>query len=253
MRPGLQHAGTGVTTSALVRLLAGLAPMTEASPSGAPSGPGAAAPSGLLGERLAGWLDWTDAIALAGVLNPAPEALPAAAGEAPARLARQAAAELAHVRQDLGQAVQADALLAPPAAAVRRPGLPPNTPAMDDDSDFSLYRTTYAAHQRNMADRIGALRERLRALLGRGTPAQARLAALDGVMESVLALRERHLLAKLPALLEPRWQHWQAQPGPWRQHFGAELQALLLAELDLRLQPAEGLVEALATPDQPSL
>jgi hypothetical protein len=96
---------------------------------------------------------------------------------------------------------------------------------------------------------VAALRERLRALLRRGSPAQARLAALDAVMEQLLALRERHLLAKLPGLLAPRWQHWQAQPGAWRQGFGAEVQALLLAELDLRLQPAEGLAEALAAPD----
>ncbi|HCB41034.1 MAG TPA: DUF3348 domain-containing protein, partial [Gammaproteobacteria bacterium] len=49
-----------------------------------------------------------------------------------------------------------------------------------------------------------------------------------------------------PRLLQRRFNllQQQAQPG-WLQQFRKDVQALLLAELDLRLQPVLGLVEAL--------
>ena len=66
------------------------------------------------------------------------------------------------------------------------------------------------------------------------------------------------LLATAPLLLERRFEAMRtkaehdaalttpdAQPHAWLQHFDREWQAHLLAELDLRLQPVLGLVEAL--------
>ena len=38
--------------------------------------------------------------------------------------------------------------------------------------------------------------------------------------------------------------HLDAPPGPWLERFRQEMRGLLLAELDLRLQPVEGLLEA---------
>jgi hypothetical protein len=72
------------------------------------------------------------------------------------------------------------------------------------------------------------------------------------------------LLATLPKLLKKRFAHLRQQhqqtladkqqadkpsqwmmPGAWLARFCNELQTVLLAELDLRLQPAVGLLEAL--------
>ena len=69
------------------------------------------------------------------------------------------------------------------------------------------------------------------------------------------------MLATLPSLMEKRFNqlrkaylHTQPaddkpalwmQPGAWLARFCTELQTVLLAELDLRLQPAVGLLEAL--------
>ncbi len=96
---------------------------------------------------------------------------------------------------------------------------------------------------------IAALRGRLREAAGRASPALARLAAVDAVMEQVLGAREQALLAGVRRQLEQRFERLRpppdAAPTDWLTPFCQDLQALLLAELDLRLQPLEGLVEAL--------
>ena len=85
--------------------------------------------------------------------------------------------------------------------------------------------------------------------------ALAKLAELDTVMEQVIGAQERVLLSTVAARLEPRFDQLRgsrdapasdtpAQPGPWLDRFCQEMRGLLLAELDLRLQPVEGLLEA---------
>jgi hypothetical protein len=94
---------------------------------------------------------------------------------------------------------------------------------------------------------IGPLRGRLRAVLAGRSPDMARLAALDAVMEQVLGAQEHRLLATLPALLEKHFVRLRDAGGDdWRTVFQRDLQGVLLAELDIRLQPVEGLLEALA-------
>ncbi len=68
-------------------------------------------------------------------------------------------------------------------------------------------------------------------------------------MEQVVGAQERALLATVGARLEPRFDQLRAAqdgapPGPWLERFRQEMRGLLLAELDLRLQPVEGLLEA---------
>jgi hypothetical protein len=76
-------------------------------------------------------------------------------------------------------------------------------------------------------------------------------------------VRERNLLANIPILLArrftQRYQEHQAtlapgsiddpaawtSPGSWLEAFCHDTQAMLLAELDLRLKPASGLIAAL--------
>jgi hypothetical protein len=110
------------------------------------------------------------------------------------------------------------------------------------------------------------LRVRLRSLLAAKTPALARLAVLDAVMERALGERERNLLGGVPGLLAGHFERLRAAeqaalavaaasedaaaaltPGAWLDVFRKDMQSVLLAELDVRFQPVEGLLAALRT------
>ena len=124
--------------------------------------------------------------------------------------------------------------------------------AAETPVDFATYRQRYATCQLAMETQIVPLRRRLRSSLADRSAALARLAGLDIVMEQVVGARERALLATVGALLERRFDQLcgdaaseaPVQPGPWLERFRQEMRGLLLAELDLRLQPVEGLLEA---------
>ena len=87
------------------------------------------------------------------------------------------------------------------------------------------------------------------------------MASLDAALDAILAEREALLLGKVPSLLEMRFKHLRRahqdaldaaqqedntalwlQAGGWMTRFCQEMQAVLLAEWDLRLQPAMGLL-----------
>jgi hypothetical protein len=112
---------------------------------------------------------------------------------------------------------------------------------------------------------LASLRTRLRSALAAAGREAARLADLDAALQGILGEREHALLAVVPLRLEKRFEdlrhshgvpagepgasgdgpaQW-LQPGGWLATFCGELQELLLAELDLRFQPAEALLAAL--------
>jgi hypothetical protein len=223
MAPGLQR--TPFNSPPLVRLLAALAPDSAAAT--AP----AASPQASLGERLGTWLDWTDAIALAQALNhpPASAAAPASAGGAQAHA--QASAALTRVRDARSLAITTDPVFqAGPGGA----------------EDLAVYRRAAQAQQRAMAAAIAPLRAQLRGLLAARTPALAHLAALDATLEAALGERERHGLQAVVTRLEQHFQQLRQTQAPgWLPQFHQTMQQVLLAELDLRLQPAQGLLDAL--------
>lgn len=193
-------------------------------------------PAAPVAERLGGWLGWADAIGLSQVL-----ATPVAAGQAPqARAQAQdwAGAALARLQDELTAAFD-DALLARESAEPAPAGVP-----LADL--LAPYRLHHAQQQRSMAARIATLRERLRPHLADSSGRLARLAQLDALVERATAGPERERLAGLPALLTRRAErHHAADPRGWRARFWADLQRALRAELDLRLQPVLGLIEAL--------
>lgn len=187
-------------------------------------------------ERLGSWLGWADAIALSQVLTTAP-------GTAADAAARREALDWAHAALDRLQAEAAagfdDAELARDAAEPA----PEGVPLADLLAPFRLH---HGQQQRGMAARIATLRERLRPRLAEASGPLARLAQLDAVFERALAAQERGQLAGLAALLTRRAElHHAADPRGWRRRLWADLQRLLRAELDLRLQPVLGLIEAL--------
>lgn len=135
---------------------------------------------------------------------------------------------------------------------------------LDLGAAYAPYRRFYEAHQRDMELSIQPLRTNVREALAKASPRQRKLAELDVALEKILRERESKLLAKVPVLLKKRFEqlfkaHQQqlvdtqqadnpaawTQAGAWLARFCNDLQMLLLAELELRLQPAMGLIEAL--------
>ena len=84
-----------------------------------------------------------------------------------------------------------------------------------------------------------------------GFLAQSQLAAFDAVLERMLAAREPGLMATVPLALERRFEALRTaavadeSPDGWRHSLAQALHAALRAELEQRLQPVIGMIEAL--------
>lgn len=211
-----------------------------------------------LSDRLSQWLGWADAIELSTALSGNPPAV------APGARAFGSAEErdCARVRTALADAIAGDSALAP--ARRRGQAQPPaQADAVDAVVDYAVYRQRYLSVQQAMETGIGNLRGRLRSMLAASTPAMSRLAVLDAAMERALSARERSLLAAVPALLEGHFERLRqagqaaladaqvpgeraaVTPGAWLDVFRKDMRSVLLAELDIRFQPVEGLLAAL--------
>ncbi|WP_181106843.1 DUF3348 domain-containing protein [Xanthomonas arboricola] len=215
-----------------------------------------------LADRLSQWIDWTRAVAVSRALDgklPEIDALPETRRldtEACARvrtgLATSSVVELdgvlARARRDArsAAATDIDAAAAPPAP------------------DYAPFRQHYLAMQRAMRTATGDLRGRLRDMLALESAPMARLAEVDAVMELTLSPREQTLLNHVPNLLGAHFERLRdaAQahnPAPdgeaapravsdgWLDVFRKDMQSVLLAELDVRFHPIEGLLAALRT------
>ena len=226
---------TAFSGPALVRLLADFADIDVHEPAQS------------LSDRLSQWLGWTDAIALSTALAAAPPA---------ASRARAAASgveeDCARVRATLAGAFARED------AAARRRNRGAVQPAQDDmPADYAEFRQRYLSLQQAMDSDIGALRARLRTMLATKSPDMARLAMIDAVMDQALSARERSLLANVPVLLGKHFERLRSvdvsseasskasAPNAWLDAFRRDLQNVLLAELDIRFQPIEGLLAAL--------
>ncbi len=202
-------------------------------------------------EQLGHWIHFTDAITLSNV-HQGP--LPAAAPGAPQPEAAAARAELNQLKAQVTGAIIK--------TCSAKPGLDPSglpepftAPPAKLANAWLPYRRFYEAQQREMDARIHPLRGKLRASLARATPRLRKLAELDACFEHILRSREQLLLARVPQLLGARFellytQHQDSDPQEWHKAGGwlarlcKEMQTLLLAEAELRLQPALGLLEA---------
>ncbi|MDR7151320.1 methyl-accepting chemotaxis protein [Hydrogenophaga palleronii] len=227
MRSPFQHRST------LVRQLAAWQPVPD----------GADAPRQDVAERLGQWLNVADAIALRALHQalPAVKQRPRAPGvavQAPAELQ----AELQRVRQALERAItRHDADLT--------------------EHEFAPVHQHVLDLQRHMEMRIDALRDHVRQTLSMISPRLAQLAALDASLQQLLGGREQHLLSTAPSFLKARFArvHKSAERAAETASdadvsaaaaravaptLTADLHALLRAELDLRLQPVHGMIEA---------
>jgi Protein of unknown function (DUF3348) len=216
----MQHGSfpAGVAGSELTRLLARLAetPPPDAAPAFA--------------EGLGRWLGWTGAVALS-------TALSTDLGRVDAALASGAnhheEADFHRVRAALA------------ASIARGPDDDASSPA-----DFSPYRRHCHAQQQAMHNAIAALRQRLRDVLSRRSPAFAKLAAIDAVMDRALSAQERMLLGLVPLRLQSHFDRMARAARAiddtrWTDAFRQDMERVLLAELAHRLMPAQGLLDSL--------
>lgn len=212
--------------------------------------PGADASRQDVAERLGQWLNVKETIGLHSA-----QAAVAAAGASGARRAPSAVsaaapdlqgslqAELQRVRGVLAQSI-----------TMRDPGHQPDP--NDLDTAFALFHQRLNDQQRRMEMSVEALRNFVRQKLVRSVPRHAQLAVLDQQMEQLFGGREQRLLSGLPAFFKARYQALRKEAAAasrpdtppdlaWLRSFELDFEQTLLAELDLRLQPVMGLIEAL--------
>lgn len=141
------------------------------------------------------------------------------------------------------------------------------TPRFDSGFDvraaYEPYHRFYVAHQQHLDATIRSLRASIRDGIAGGTPQLQQLTVLDACFDEILADKSRRIFTHVPRLLEKRFEHhYQAhqrrlddsqqtdnpalwlQPGGWLEKYCKDMQTALLAELEVRLQPVLGLIEA---------
>lgn len=222
--------------------------------------------AGDVGQRLGDWLHFRHAIALQAFIGEMddPAAVPATpTARVDASVLRQ---RFAQVRSALEQSITEGGAPAPGMPRIEPPTSELEHP-IDPKTAFDPLRRYCTGHQRQMENIIRSLRLQLRGMLDKGSTPHKQLATLDAIFENVLLERETRLLGHIPPGFEKRFskalqQHMKQlfeaaeadepapRTAPWLQPLLDDLRTALLAELDLRLQPVLGLIEAL-TQDTP--
>jgi hypothetical protein len=205
-------------------------------------------------ERLSEWFEWTDAISLAAALTEGSGVEPSvwSAKDSTAMVAEEAA----RVRDILASSIHEE--FGRPPGKKPLNGRPLPEFAVDTKADLAMWRRRYVAKQQSMEASIRAVRGRVRETVANLSPAMARIAALDEVMERVLGEQERTLLSIVPQWLERRFDRLTpsqrdtqvddprgAGDGDGWEALRHDMLGVLRAELDFRWQPVEGLLEAL--------
>jgi len=224
----------------------------------------AGAPLPCFGERLARLCDLSDTVALDAANVEARDGHFGADKKAAERLR----AELEKLRHSQRAAIEASVT---DERIGTRNGLPaPEAgPSPAEPPDFEPYRRFYQSKQRQMAAAVPPLRLKARGALTDHGPALARLARIDAVLDNTLTGYARKGFGAVPGVLEKRFlalwpdrqhsllsdapgqepQDWMRE-GAWLHRFCQEMKTMLLAELDARLEPVQGLLSALQNDSQ---
>jgi hypothetical protein len=216
-----------------------------------------AEPTSDFADELGQWMHFKDAIALSSVLESGMAKIPAQNPELREATGARLAAEFERIRAFMVSSITRSCS---PTGGNKQNKLPL---PVELEVSYVPYRRFYETHQRDMELSVEPLRVNLRNALAKASPSLRKLAELDVVMEKFLRERESRLLARVPMLLQKRFDVQYAahleqlaasgqpdnmaawmQPGAWLARFCQELQTLLLAEAELRLQPSAGLLEA---------
>ncbi|HYD95208.1 MAG TPA: DUF3348 domain-containing protein [Noviherbaspirillum sp.] len=244
---------TNFHSSKLIRCLADLAIVETVDPGNA------------FAEKLGQWVHFADAIALSAVhgdsvASPARMLRPESEAQAAARAA--AASEFERIQALLMNSIMKSCSPKAGRTHIKLP-VPILELPLDLAAAYAPYRRFYDAHQRDMELSIQPLRVNLRDAVAKASPRLRKLADLDKALEKILRERESKLLSTVPVLLRKRFEHlfkehqqklvdagqadnpagWTQAEG-WLTRFCNDMQMLLLAELEFRLQPSMGLLEA---------
>ncbi|MFL6693345.1 MAG: DUF3348 family protein [Ramlibacter sp.] len=221
---------------------------------GAQSGVPGEAPGSDVAERLGRWLNAFDAVGL----QAAHQSILGIRSVAVRKTATAASAEalandLQRVRSTLAHAIAQDPVpFAIPKLVRGAPGDASALPTVAD-AGYAPFQQRHSKLQRQMEQLIAPLRDHVRQALSQSSVRLRQLAALDAVLEQVLAPREQTHLPAVASLLQRRYEQLRRadqQPAESsadrREDFRKEWTQALLAELDLRLEPVAGMVDALA-------
>ncbi len=135
--------------------------------------------------------------------------------------------------------------------------------AGENKAAYEPYHRFYVAHQQHLDASVRTLRANIRDGVAGTSPQMLQLSVLDACFDDILADKSRRIFSAVPRLLEQRFEHhykahqqrladsqqpdnpaqW-LQPGSWLDRYCKDMQTALLAELDVRLQPVLGLIEA---------
>ncbi len=214
-------------------------------------------PASDFADGLGQWLHFTDAIALSSVHASGMATLPPQSPEQREANGTRLAVEFERIRAFMANAITKSCSPTGGNTPIKLPLV------LDEEVTYAPYRRFYEAHQRDMELSVEPLRVNLRAALAKASPRLRKLAELDVVMDKFLRAREGHLLGRVPVLLQKRFLALYAahqeqlaasgltdspatwmKAGGWLARFCQELQTLLLAEAELRLQPSAGLLDA---------
>lgn len=178
--------------------------------------------------------------------------------------------DVLRVRMALVRSVIESFVPAAGSARVKVPTLKSGIP-FEQLIEFEPYYRFYAFHQREFESKIQTLQLKIRDAVSGMSVELAQLAVLDEAVRDMLSMHIRKYLAVVPQLLGKRfdcllqeYRQLQAEAGPeaaveqpaeeilqawtrpngWLGRFLKDMQGVLLAELELRLLPVLGLVEA---------
>lgn len=127
-----------------------------------------------------------------------------------------------------------------------------------DGVDFEPYLNAWITLQRRVIAASRQLRDKTRKVMKEHNQNLARLAELDSAFDHAMAGYTSQCFSHIPKVLEQRFQALAQAlqspsdipqeagitPGDWLHSYCEEAQNLLLAELDVRLEPVLGLLEA---------
>jgi hypothetical protein len=198
---------------------------------------GGPAPALPLGQRLGRMIDLPSSVTLAGTLGGLPRLEFEPLEEDPARaredFLRVHAAMIGAVLRALSPEHGPSRIKWPEPEAGELPAA-------------EAYGKFYAANQREMEARVRGLHERVRDALSGTSRELAQLARLETDLGDALQGHARRLYAGIPAVVSKRLARLRAdgREAP-EARLKSEVQALLLAEVEARLLPVQGLIEAL--------
>ncbi|MET4026141.1 hypothetical protein ABIE59_001666 [Marinobacter sp. MBR-99] len=125
---------------------------------------------------------------------------------------------------------------------------------LEGEPEFEPVLNAWLALQRKIAANSRQLRDKVRKSMKGQSQTLARLAELDAVFDHTMAGYTSQCFSTVSKVLEQRFRTLQTSPehpnnsgkatGDWFHRYCEEAQALLLAELDVRLEPVLGLLEA---------